>query len=398
MTTRVITGAEAIARNPKRLRGTRIGLLTNFTGVMPDLSRNIDGFIAAGVPLVALYGPEHGIAGAAQAGRHVAGGPDERTGLPVAETYLAADEQLDAMLLEPHIDNLVFDMQDVGVRFYTYVWSMFDAMRSAARTGVRFTVLDRPNPLGGAVASGPRLSGPEFASFVGRADIPVRHGLTVGELARLFAQRELAIEGLHLDLDIVRMEGWDATRDLRATGLTWVPPSPNMPMLETAYAFCGMGLVEGTTLSEGRGTTHPFETVGAPFLSGKFAEELRSTRLPGVIFRDVLFEPTFHKYAGQTCRGVQLHLTDLHSFDPIATAIAVFGAAMLDAPTETSSLAAGERLDPGRNGYALDRLWGGGGLRAALSGTVPFSALIPRHAPVAEMYGDDVLLYSRTRP
>lgn len=395
VTMRVTTGAEAIVRDPKRLHGAKIGLLTNFTGVLPDLSRNIDGFISAGVPLAALYGPEHGLDGAAQAGRHVAGGRDERTDLPVAETYLATDEQLDAMLLEPGIDNLVFDMQDVGVRFYTYIWSMFDAMRSAARVGIRFTVLDRPNPLGGAVASGPPLSGPEFASFVGRADIPVRHGLTVGELARLFAQRELAIEGLDLDLDIVRVEGWDATRDLRATGLTWVPPSPNMPLLDTAYAFCGMGLVEGTTLSEGRGTTRPFETVGAPFLSGQFAQELRSTRLPGVIFRDVVFEPTFHKYAGQTCRGVQLHLTDLQSFDPIATALAVLRAAVLDAPAESSSLAAGERLDPGHSGYALDRLWGGAELRAALAGEVPFSALIPRHTPVVELYGDDVLLYPR---
>ena len=395
MASRIRIGAERAAAESGAIPGSRIGLLTNFTGTMPDLSRNIDALIAGGVPLHHLFGPEHGLDGAVQAGESSVIERDERSGLPFSDTYLSEGEQLDRMIEDSGVDALAFDMQDIGVRFYTYIWTMYDAMRSAARLSLPFTVLDRPNPLGGTVLAGPGVSEKRFTSFVGRSDIHQRHGLTAGELARLFAARDLADEGLSLDLHVVELEGWDAKKDWTATGLPWVPPSPNIPTLDSVYAFSGTGLVEGTTLSEGRGTTRPFETIGAPFLTSAFAEDLRSRGLPGVLFRDIAFQPTFHKHVGETARGIHLHITDHASYDAIGTALAILEAAKASAPDAVRSLDAGERLDPGDSGYALDRLWGSTSLRDAINGGSAFVAL--EHAPrqVTDVYDDDVLLYAR---
>lgn len=395
MTSRLRIGAERAADQPELIPGSRIGLLTNFTGTMPDLSRTIDALQAAGVPLHHLFGPEHGLDGSVQAGESTEIERDERSGLPFSDTYLTEGTALDDMIAASGVDALAFDMQDIGVRFYTYVWTMYDAMRSAARLGLPFTVLDRPNPLGGAVLSGPGVSDDRFTSFVGRSDIHQRHGLTAGELARLFARRDLAADGLDLDLHVVTLTDWDVNRDWTATGLPWVPPSPNIPSLDSVYAFAGTGLVEGTTLSEGRGTTRPFETIGAPFLTADFAADLRARDLPGVLFRDIAFQPTFHKHVGETARGVQLHITDHGAYDPVGTALAVLEAARASAPGEVRSLDAGQRLDPGDTGYALDRLWGSTTLREALNTGASLSSLTPGTRRVAEVYGDDVLLYRR---
>ncbi|MBW1640882.1 DUF1343 domain-containing protein [Microbacterium resistens] len=395
MMPRTRTGAEIVAAQPERLSGARIGLLTNFTGTMPDLSRSVDALARAGVPLVHLFGPEHGLSGAVQAGESTNDDHDPGTGLPLSDTYLADDDRLDEIVSSSGVDALVFDMQDIGVRFYTYVWTMYDAMRTAARLGIRFTVLDRPNPLGGAVVSGPGITDPAYASFVGRVDVPQRHGLTAGELARLFVARDLAAEGLELELDVVSMEGWDPARDFAATGLPWVPPSPNMPTLDTAFAFAGTGLFEGTTLSEGRGTTLPFQLLGAPFLDERFAASARERDLPGVLVRDAWFQPTFHKYAGETVRGVQLHLVERYAFDPVATAVALLEIAHETAPEQTSSLGAGERIDPGDSGFALDRLWGSPELRRALDGSASFEALGLRTRPTVDHYAEGVLIYER---
>jgi uncharacterized protein YbbC (DUF1343 family) len=388
-------GAAIVAADPSVLVGSRIGLLTNFTGTMPDLSRNIDAFVQAGVPLHHLFGPEHGLDGAVQAGESTAIDRDERSGLLFSDTYLVEGEALDAMIADSGVDALVFDMQDIGVRFYTYIWTMFDAMRSAARLGVPFTVLDRPNPLGGAILSGPGVTDERFKSFVGRSDIHQRHGLTAGELARLIASRDLRAEGLDLDLHVVAMSEWDANRDWTATGLPWVAPSPNMPTVDSAYAFSGTGLVEGTTLSEGRGTTHPFEMIGAPFLTADFARALRGLNLPGVLFREIAFQPTFHKFQGETARGVQLHITDHQTFEPVSTALAIFEVARDQAPEHVRSLDAGERLDPGDTGYALDRLWGSTALRDAVNGVGAFSDLNGAPQRVSDVYDETVLLYPR---
>lgn len=395
MTSRLRIGAERAADRADLIPGSRIGLLTNFTGTMPDLSRNIDAFTAAGVRLHHLFGPEHGLDGSVQAGESTAIERDERSGLPFSDTYLTEGAALDDMIAASGVDALAFDMQDIGVRFYTYIWTMYDAMRSAARLGLPFTVLDRPNPLGGAVLAGPGIEGERFTSFVGRSDIHQRHGLTAGELARLFARRDLAAEGLELDLHVVTLTDWDPTRDWTATGLPWVPPSPNIPTLDSVYAFAGTGLVEGTTLSEGRGTTRPFETIGAPFLTAAFAEGLRGRDLPGVLFRDIAFQPTFHKHVGETARGVQLHITDHRAYDPVGTALAVLEAARTSAPEDVHSLDAGQRLDPGDSGYALDRLWGSTSLREALNAGRDLAALSAGPQRVADAYGDDVLLYPR---
>ncbi|UUE20668.1 exo-beta-N-acetylmuramidase NamZ domain-containing protein [Microbacterium sp. J1-1] len=395
MASRTRTGAERAAADPHLLIGARVGLLTNFTGTMPDLSRNIDALVAAGARLHHLFGPEHGLDGSVQAGESTSIERDARSGLPFSDTYLAEGDRLDAMILESGVDALVFDMQDIGVRFYTYIWTMYDAMRSAARLGLRFTVLDRPNPLGGAVLSGPGVSESRFTSFVGRSDIHQRHGLTAGELARLFAVRDLAEEGLSIDLRVITLENWNPAADWTETGLAWVPPSPNIPTLDSVYAFAGTGLVEGTTLSEGRGTTRPFETIGAPFLPADFAAALRSRDLPGVLIRGIAFVPTFHKYSGATAHGIQLHITDHRDFDPVGTALAILEEARAASPGEVRSLNAGERLDPGDTGYAMDRLWGSTSLREAINGEGGFSALHRASGRVVDTYGDDVLLYPR---
>lgn len=395
MASRTRIGAERAAADPELLVGTRIGLLTNFTGTMPDLTRNIDALTRSGARLHHLFGPEHGLDGAVQAGESSSIERDERSGLPFSDTYLTEGERLDEMIAASGVDALAFDMQDIGVRFYTYIWTMYDAMRSAARLGMPFTVLDRPNPLGGALLSGPGVSRPRFTSFVGRSDIHQRHGLTAGELARLFAVRDLAAEGLSLDLHIVAMEGWNPADDWTGTGLAWVPPSPNIPTLDSVYAFAGTGLVEGTTLSEGRGTTRPFETIGAPFLTVEFAEALRARDLPGVLIREIAFQPTFHKHVGETARGIQLHITDHRAFEPVSTALAILESARAAAPEHVHSLNAGERLDPGDAGYALDRLWGSPSLREAINGEGAFAPLYSAPRQVGDVYGDDVLIYAR---
>jgi uncharacterized protein YbbC (DUF1343 family) len=356
--TRVITGAERVAGDPSLLGHGRFGLVTNFTGVMPDLSRNVDALLAAGLNITALFGPEHGLRGTVQAGKTEAAELDASTGLPIFETYLATDDELDALVVASGVDALVFDMQDIGVRFYTYLWTMYDCMRSAARTGIRFIVLDRPNPLGGATVEGPGVD-EGFGSFVGRADIPIRHGLTAGELARYVNDRVLReTEGGPADLSVVRMGGWTRRMLFDETELEWVAPSPNMPTLDTAFAFAGTGLLEGTNVSEGRGTTRPFEVIGAPYIDSALIGELRSSDLPGVLFREVWYVPTFHKYAGETLRGVQLHVTDRRTYEPVRCGVSVLAAIARLYPHDFRFLAPGEGTDALDGGFAVDRLWG----------------------------------------
>jgi uncharacterized protein YbbC (DUF1343 family) len=204
------------------------------------------------------------------------------------------------------VDFLLFDLQDVGVRYYTFIWTMALAMRAAARARKPFVVLDRPNPLGGEIVEGNVLD-PAYASFVGLHPLAVRHGMTAGELAGYFN----AAFGIGCDLRVVRLAGWRRARWFDQTGLPWVPPSPNMPTLDTATVYAGMCLLEATNLSEGRGTTRPFELVGAPFIDGNaLANDLARERLPGAAFRPCSFQPTFNKWAGEPCGGVQVHVTD----------------------------------------------------------------------------------------
>ena len=389
----VTTGLAALCIDPTMLSGERLGLVTNFTGVTSDLRRNVDEMLRAGLQVNALFGPEHGLRGTAQAGKSESDEADAKTGLPLVDTYLASGARLDELIDRPDIDTVVFDLQDVGTRYWTYTWTMYDCMASAARVGKRFVVLDRPNPLGGYVAAGPGLD-VAYASFVGRVDIPQRHGLTSGEIARLFNKRFLDDDaGCQVDLRVSRLQGWERADYFDRTALLWVAPSPNLPTLDSAIAFCGTGLFEGTNVSEGRGTTRPFEMIGAPYVDGRLLDVLRGLDFPGVLFREIWFAPTFHKYVGETLRGVQLHVTDRDRFDPVTCGVSMLWAFVQTYPDDFAFLESGERGDPAERGYAIDRLWGSDSLRRAVEAHRDPRDLVGPEANPADIYPDDVLLY-----
>ncbi|WP_432354478.1 exo-beta-N-acetylmuramidase NamZ family protein [Sporosarcina sp. A2] len=310
-------GVERLLKNEKRLlKGKRVGLITNPTGVDQQLNSVVDLLNNdPDIQLEALYGPEHGVRGDAQAGQYVDYYIDEVTGLPVYSLYGKTRKPTPEML--ENIDVLVFDIQDVGTRFYTYIYTMALAMEAAQEKGIPFIVLDRPNPLGGKEVEGPVLD-PEFASFVGQYAIPLRHGMTVGELAELF-NKEFKI---HTNLHVVKMKGWKRQSYFDETGLPFVMPSPNMPTLDTALVYPGTALIEGTNVSEGRGTTKPFELIGAPFISStELVKELNKLKLPGVSFRAASFTPTFSKHSGKLSHGVQVHITDRKKYQPVETGL-----------------------------------------------------------------------------
>lgn len=313
----VTVGAEVLLKKEKKLlKGKRVGLITNPTGVDSSLNSVVDLLNNdPDIELKALYGPEHGVRGDAQAGAYVEYYIDEVTGLPVYSLYGKTRKPTPEML--DGIDALVFDIQDVGTRFYTYIYTMALSMEAAKEKAIPFIVLDRPNPLGGEKVEGPVLD-PEFASFVGQYPIPLRHGMTVGELAQLF-NKEF---GISADLKVVKMKGWDREDDFSKTGLPFVLPSPNMPTLDTAFAYPGAALIEGTNVSEGRGTTKPFELIGAPFVSSpQLVHQLNQLNLPGVQFRAASFTPTFSKHSGKLSHGIQIHITDYDKYDPVVTGL-----------------------------------------------------------------------------
>ncbi|HEU5471912.1 MAG TPA: DUF1343 domain-containing protein [Actinophytocola sp.] len=319
----VTPGADVLAAQGWRsLAGRRVGVLTNPTGALRDHTHIVDSMVAAGVPPVAAFGPEHGFRGTAQAGGSEGDYLDPRTQIPVYDAYQANADKLAGMFGRAGVDTVVFDIADVGARFYTFIWSMYTAMRAAITTRAAFVVLDRPNPVGGS-ARGPMLN-PAFSSGIGLKPIVQQHGMTIGELARFFDAELLPGDtgGARLaSLDVVRMRGWRRDELFGRTGLPWRLPSPNMPSETTALVYPGTCLFEGTVFSEGRGTTRPFEIIGAPNLDWRWAERLNELRLPGVRFREAYFSPTFSKWVGQVCGGVQLHITDPDDFEAIRTAI-----------------------------------------------------------------------------
>ncbi|MCX5225220.1 DUF1343 domain-containing protein [Streptomyces sp. NBC_00233] len=316
---RVRTGFERLADDGYApLAGERVGVVTNPTGITRDARHIVDVMHAdERVDLVAVFGPEHGFRGTAQAGGSEGRYDDPATGLPVYDTYLKSGQPLADVFAASGVDTVVFDIQDAGARFYTYIWTLYDCMVAAALAGKRFVVLDRPNPVTGRAALGPVLDR-AFATFVGREPIAQAHGMTVAELARLFNGEFLATP---VALETVRMTGWRRTDFFDTTGLPWVPPSPNMPTPETALVYSGTCLFEGTNLSEGRGTTRPFELLGAEGIDRRWAEAANALGLPGVRFREAYFAPTFSKFQGKTVGGVQLHVHDRESFDPVRAGI-----------------------------------------------------------------------------
>lgn len=383
-------GIEVLLQNHMDLiRGKRVGLITNPSGLDSHLRSDVELLRSQpDVKLVALYGPEHGVRGNAQAGQYVPFYFDKDYGLPVFSLYGQSEKPPPDMLTNideymrsfdtqhtgksPEagtlggIDVMVFDMQDVGTRVYTFVATMAYAMQACAQAGIPFIVLDRPNPINGVAMEGPILEYPQHSSFIGLYPIPLRHGMTIGELARLFNAKFLPKKA---DLTVVPMENWHRDEWFDETSLPWVLPSPNMPTLDTATVYPGQVLIEGTNLSEGRGTTRPFEIFGAPWIDGfALAKKLNDQCLPGVTFREMWFTPTFSKFQGQVCGGCQLHVTDRNAYHPIATTLHIlavikqlygdkleFHAAYFDKVMGTSSvreaLEGGEPVEKITNGF-----------------------------------------------
>lgn len=315
------TGFENLAAdNYNPLTGKKVGIVTNPTGVTRDVRHIVDVMHTDDrVNLTAVFGPEHGFRGTAQAGGSEGRYDDPATGLPVYDTYLKSGHPLADIFTASGVDTVVFDIQDVGARFYTYIWTLYDCMEAAQLAGKPFLVLDRPNPVTGRTAQGPVLH-KEFATFVGRQPISQAHGMTVAELARLFNKEFLAAP---VELDTVLMSGWKRSEFYDASGLPWVPPSPNMPTPDTALVYSGTCLFEGTNLSEGRGTTRPFELLGAEGIDRRWALAAEQLGLPGVHFREAYFAPTFSKFQGKTIGGVQIHVHDRAAYDPVRTGVAL---------------------------------------------------------------------------
>ena len=304
-------------RDRRLVAGRRVGLVSNPASIDGTLRHSADRLTDdPDVELAALFGPQHGFRSDVQDNMiETPHARDTRRRVPVYSLYSETREPTADMLRG--LDALVIDLQDVGTRVYTYIYTMANCMRAAARQGVRVVVCDRPNPVGGTAVEGPTLR-PDCTSFVGQFPIPLRHGLTIGELARMFNDEF----GINAALDVVPLEGWHRSMYFDETGLPWVMPSPNLPTLDSAVVYPGAVLFEGTMLSEGRGTTRPFELVGAPWIDGdRLAHAMNARGLPGVHFRPVFFEPTFHKHARQTCGGCQIHVLDRERFEPVRAAV-----------------------------------------------------------------------------
>ena len=339
----VCLGCENFLENHLDLvKGKRVGLITNPTGVDSKLQSLIDLFYEnPAIDLVALYGPEHGVRGNAQAGEYVPFYMDEEYNLPVFSLYGQSMKPDPGMLRDideymrtfdtveegkfpkksmiDSVDVLVFDIQDVGTRIYTYVATMAYCMQTCAEHDLEFVVLDRPNPINGKDIEGPILEYPEFSSFVGLYTIPVRHGMTTGELAQLFNKRFLRKRA---NLKVIPMRDWRRELWFDQTSLPWIAPSPNMPTLQTATVYPGQVFLEGTNISEGRGTVKPFELLGAPWIDGHIlTKKINHINLPGVTFSEAWFTPTFSKYNGELCGGTQIHVLDRDIFRPFESSL-----------------------------------------------------------------------------
>lgn len=317
---KIVLGIEKLCQEqPELLKGRRVGLVCNQASVDHELRHSADVLKSVkGLELSALFGPQHGIRGDVQDNMvetpHTV---DSETGLPVHSLYSETREPTSEMLKD--LDVLVCDLQDVGCRIYTFVYTIANCMRIAKSLGKSVIVCDRPNPIGGVSVEG-NLLVQGFESFVGQFPLPTRHGMTVGELAKLFNEHW----GIGCELSVVKMDGWERELWFDETDAPWVLPSPNMPTLDSATIFPGTVHLEGTQISEGRGTTRPFELVGAPYIeAGDFARRLEAEGLPGVRFRPTNFLPTFQKHAGTTCGGVQIHVTDRLELRPVLTGLAV---------------------------------------------------------------------------
>ena len=387
MTPTVRLGIERLlAGEASHLKDVSLGLIAHPASVTSTLEHSSTALLGAGFPLRALFGPQHGARGEKQDNMvESAHFRDPATGLPVHSLYGEVRKPTPAML--DGLDALLFDLQDVGVRVYTFVWTMALAMEACAEAGVRFVVLDRPNPIGGLLREGPVLRA-GYESFVGLHPVPLRHGLTCGELARwLNVERDLGC-----DLEVIACDGWRRGMSWEDTRLPWVLPSPNLPTVDSCRVYPGMVLVEGSNLSEGRGTTKPFELFGAPFLDPtRLAAELRETVGPGVTIRPCHFEPTFQKHAGRMCGGAQLHVTDARTFRPVHAAVAIFAAAKRLAPDDFAWREPPYEYETVK--APIDILWGGDGLRRGIERGASAEEILAPAATECEAFGRAVAPY-----
>ena len=352
------------------ISGQRIGLVSNPASIDGNFQHTADRLLdGADATLVALFGPQHGFRSDVQDNMiETPHGHDGRRDVPVYSLYSETREPTGEMLRD--VDVLVVDLQDVGTRVYTFIYTMANCMRAAARHGVRVVVCDRPNPIGGTDVEGSLLR-TEWASFVGQFPIPLRHGLTIGELARLFNDEF----GVGCALDVVALEGWRREMYYDETGLPWIIPSPNLPTLDSSIVYPGAVLFEGTMLSEGRGTTRPFELIGAPWIDGeRLAEAMNQRGLPGVHFRPVFFEPTFQKHARETCGGCQIHVTDRRSFKPVRTSVELLAEFQHESPARFAWRQPPYEYESTKE--PIDILYGSDALRRTVDGGGDVSALI----------------------
>ncbi len=322
------TGLEQLMRDPAALLGgRRVGLATHAAAVLPNLGSANTTLLAAGLRLTALFSPEHGLDGSAAPGATIAHAQDT-SGIPIFSLY--GDTLRPSLAMLEHIDVLVFDMQDVGARYYTYLSTLRELMLACTEAGLPLIVLDRPNPLGGNLIEGPTLEA-GYESFVGAAQIPVRHAMTLGELA-LLLQAQLCPQ---LELGIVPMQAWRRSMSFARTGLPWVAPSPNMAHLDAVALYPGTCLLEGVNVSCGRGTALPFEVCGAPWLDGQgLAKRINALELPGVGARAQCFRPSTDRYAGQSCSGVQLHISNAQKLRPVGLGLHVLAALQTQHPDQ----------------------------------------------------------------
>ncbi len=367
------TGLDVFLRSPKRWLGEgAVGLLTNPTAVTKRMTHAVDSMVGhPDIRLARLFGPEHGIRGEAQDMVSTDALKDRSTGLDVVSLYGKTFASLTPKETDlAGLKTLIFDIQDIGSRYYTYAATLALAMQACGRAGVRVLVLDRPNPINGVQVEGGGLE-PGLENFCALYPIPQRHGMTVGELARLYQ----SAFGVVCDLDVVPCEGWSREVAFDGTDLPWVMPSPNMPTLDTAWVYPGMCLLEGTNISEGRGTTRPFELFGAPFVDGLvLAELLMTLELPGVIYRPCNFQPTFHKWANEICGGMQLHVQDRHTFQAYRTGLAVLWALFRLWPEQ--SMWRTKAYEFRDDVPAIDLLTGTAGVREAIDAGADFSEVI----------------------
>ena len=360
---RVTLGLEKLLANPNEyLCGNTLGLVVNQTSLTSDGQFSIGQFHNnKSFKLKTILAPEHGVYGVDQDMALVADEIEPLSGLLVRSLYGTNTSSLtpSSSLLDG-IDNLVFDIQDVGSRYYTFIYTLANCMKTCAQSNTRMVVCDRPNPINGLSVEG-NLVEKEFHSFVGQYPIPNRHGMTVGELAILFNEHF----GIKCDLKVIPMEGWERSMWYDQTGLPWVSPSPNMPTLSTATVYPGMCLIEGTLLSEGRGTTLPFEQVGAPYINAEvFAKTLNNENLPGLFFRPQYFKPQFQKWSGEVCGGVQLHIIERNKIKPLATSISMLFLIKKLYPNDFSWRT--EPYEFVNDRLAIDLLYGNSTLREAI--------------------------------